>query len=769
MDQRPTTAGAAAIESGGRWALVAPNATVFVASLCIMVAELVAGRIVAQHLGASLYTWTSCIGVFLAGISLGNYIGGRVADRYASRSALSVLFILASASCLLVPALNTLIGDWPWIWDRSWPSRIFLHTTSVFVLPAMLLGTIGPVAAKMALAEGGRPAGRTLGQVYAWGAVGGIAGTYATGFYLIANWGTTSTVMAVSAVLALLGAAFGIRRWVPHCWIVLCLASWFAAVRAGGPLESYAFALRLKDRPDPDVVWEDESAYAHIWVSKVHGQDHVRTLTLDRLTHSIVDLQRPTVMLYDYTQVYDGAVDAFSAAGAPVKALVLGGGGYAFPRLLELTRPGSRIDVAEIDPAVTRAARAACGLPDDSSIRVHTADARALVADLVRRKRAGDAVPAYDYIFGDTFSGTAVPYHLTPVEFVRQLGELLGPRGVYLMTCIDMQASGRFLASMIATCRAVFPKVYVVACDTMPDDRSTFVVLGARTELDLSALEARIRGTYAFGGRVWTQDETDRFVAASRGVLLTDDFAPVENMLAAVARLRGRERSREYLDAGARAVRMGNARKAERYYEKLLSFDPANGRAYYNLGALYSQQGRVEEALAMLAKAQDVEPRLTIARDQISKILFDLGRMEEVRQLWSNLLESGDDVFAAHVNLGEISAHEGHTAAAVLHWEAATALQPGNALVRFKLAMACASLGLTEEAIGHYRAVLDAAPGFAEAYNNLGILVAQRGNHAAAAALFAEAVRLNPGLDQARDNLERTSALLRPSAAPSPR
>ncbi|MFA5251569.1 MAG: fused MFS/spermidine synthase, partial [Phycisphaerae bacterium] len=62
-----------------------PSATVFLSSACIMVLELVAGRLIARHLGSSLYTWTSVIGVVLAGITIGNYLGGRIADRFEAR------------------------------------------------------------------------------------------------------------------------------------------------------------------------------------------------------------------------------------------------------------------------------------------------------------------------------------------------------------------------------------------------------------------------------------------------------------------------------------------------------------------------------------------------------------------------------------------------------------------------------------------------------------------------------------------------------------
>src|SRR5438552_16096181 len=78
---------------------------VFVASFCTLVIELIAGRIMAPYIGVSLYTWTSIIGVVLAGMSGGNFFGGFVADRYASRQTLSLIFIaggIASLGILLV-------------------------------------------------------------------------------------------------------------------------------------------------------------------------------------------------------------------------------------------------------------------------------------------------------------------------------------------------------------------------------------------------------------------------------------------------------------------------------------------------------------------------------------------------------------------------------------------------------------------------------------------------------------------------------------------
>src|SRR5512133_3801812 len=115
---------------------------VFVSSTCTMVIELVAGRIMAPYIGVSLYTWTSIIGIVLAGISLGNYLGGVVADRRASREVLGLLFLaggLASAAILPMVAIITGVGlGWPLI------PRVVAYITFIFFLPSLVLGMVSP-------------------------------------------------------------------------------------------------------------------------------------------------------------------------------------------------------------------------------------------------------------------------------------------------------------------------------------------------------------------------------------------------------------------------------------------------------------------------------------------------------------------------------------------------------------------------------------------------------------------------------------------------
>src|SRR6266496_4253793 len=129
-------------------------AIVFISSFCLLVIELVAGRVLAPYVGVSLYTWTSIIGVVLAGISIGAWVGGVLADRYDTRSLLPLLLLLGSIASFAIVPLSNLIGS------DSFPApqnslmlRVLTLAALIFFVPSCILGTISPVAVKIALRD----------------------------------------------------------------------------------------------------------------------------------------------------------------------------------------------------------------------------------------------------------------------------------------------------------------------------------------------------------------------------------------------------------------------------------------------------------------------------------------------------------------------------------------------------------------------------------------------------------------------------------------
>lgn len=508
-----------------------PHVIVFFSAACIMVIELVAGRLIARHLGSSLYTWTSIIGVVLAGMSLGNYIGGRMADRWEPKRFVSWLFLAASMACLSTLLLNQLLILQEPFTGFNWPARVLCSVLVIFFAPAMALGTISPVMAKIAL-QRSSAVGTTIGSVYAWATVGSIVGTLATGFYLISWLGAQAVVLVVTLGLAVIGLCLGPHRIVHAFWVVVVIGALYMAHGPTASADDMGYKLGFKEM---DYIFNTDSDYQYI---KVYAEDsdrdpdrELRILALDFLIHGYIDMNDPTHLEYRYERIYRDVALRYIGGRERIAAFFIGGGSYTFPRWVMHRFPGSRVDVAEIDPLVVEANHAALGLPHDTPIRTHIGDARNALDDLPAGTR-------FDVIFGDAFNDLSVPYHLTTREFNDKLARHLRPDGAYLMNVIDDIRHGLFLGAVVATLRRTFDHVHVFCTDRdgVSPGRETFVVSASDRALDVSSW---LPGHETeFDGSALTDKDIRSLLRRSGARVLTDDDAPVENLLAPVVRAR---------------------------------------------------------------------------------------------------------------------------------------------------------------------------------------------------------------------------------------
>ncbi|WP_337173590.1 fused MFS/spermidine synthase [Paludisphaera sp.] len=642
----------------------------FIASMAFMAMEMVAGRQVARHLGSSVYGWTSVIGVLLAGLSVGNWIGGRLANGIRDEKRASWLFLVASAALLWILFLDNQpewFRDWtdqgiaPSLLSRAivmnevtlfgssyaltWPYRVLLVVTMVFFLPAVTMGTVSPVVAKLAvdrLQRRGRT-GTAIGQVYAWGMVGSIVGTFLTGFVLIDVLGTKGVLLLLAAILAITATILGtvvhavwagiplglcVIGLLPMQWTERIGEEWSIREPRGNPATT-----------EDALAHVDESNYYFIKVNNEPLADglQLRTLVLDNLIHGYFILDHPERLDYDYEHIYAmvayraakaaGKITPASAAAStaggselpdqvfadapaakapdadrppsdeeilrsPARAwmpkiasstlntLFLGGGAYTFQRHMQHVYPGTDVDVAEIDPAVTRANHVATGLPLDTPIRTAWGDAR----QFVERSQGAEQ---YDIVFGDAFNDFSVPWHLTTREFNDKIARMMSPTGVYMINIIDAYESdeealrqaereieaakvtdpdererrkearlkearrfGGFLGAWTRTARLTFPHVYIFGTNTEIGEgsRETFVVVASKQPLDLADLGERdddprffVKNRRSVARAYGPEDEREILENRSRGIILTDDYAPVENLLAPVAETRGRD------------------------------------------------------------------------------------------------------------------------------------------------------------------------------------------------------------------------------------
>ena len=191
-----------------------------------MALEIAASRLLAPHLGVSLYSWTGIIGVVLAGVMFGNWAGGRIADHSPKTETLGTCLFLAGLFTLMTLILVAVLSH---EWDQTaakfyirWPAKavnlvnerglvgkIVAWTAILFLAPMYLLGTISPQVTRLALSDWDH-AGRVAGRVYAWSCAGAIAGTFATGWGGIPLLGGVSgLILAIALVLVLLASLVG--------------------------------------------------------------------------------------------------------------------------------------------------------------------------------------------------------------------------------------------------------------------------------------------------------------------------------------------------------------------------------------------------------------------------------------------------------------------------------------------------------------------------------------------------------------------------------
>lgn len=677
------------------------NATVFLSGAGIMTIELVASRLIARFLGSSLYTWTSVLGVILAGMSLGNYLGGRMADAALNLPGrIATMFIASAAACIAILWLNAWAGSSVVLMGLSWPARILLHMAWAFLLPATVLGTISPMVAKLAI-ERSVHTGRAIGTLYAWNAVGSIAGTFLTGFFLTAWIGSVRIVVSMALLLAVLGLLYALaaRRQSggPRAaagavlGVAVFLGLFLLAVLPGQGVAAIATPLKLRDGPnEPNAIFFAETQYQILTVTAEMGNPQHREFYQDKLRHSEADLADLADLKYPYMRIYDALVNQkLGKNDKPVRLLLLGGGGYVFPNYLFRARPGSELVVVEIDPGVTRAAQQAFGLPVDAPIEIHHMDARNYIADALRKNRESPgSVPPFDFIICDSVSDYSVPYQLTTQEFMAQVKQLLKPGGVYAMNLIDAYEVGAFMNAIAQTFAKVFNDFGAISAVPVLGPRNTTVFVGSTSPLELDDIGKWTSRPDTFDGRVLTAENFMDLRARNGECVLTDDWAPVENLLAPVVREDRTGLLSGALQAGIRAAEKKDYPRAVRQFQKALEIAPQNEDALSNLAQAQELAGDEAGALDSYAAIIQLYPENVNARNQAALILVKQGYVGPALEQWGASLKINPAQPEVLNNLGAVAMQEGNREDAVRYWRQALEFAPGAPILLRNLAAA---------------------------------------------------------------------------------
>jgi spermidine synthase len=331
----------------------------------------------------------------------------------------------------LTPAVLRSTAEWA-------PALLLLIASLTILVPGALLSAVTPVVTKLRLTSLA-DTGTVVGGLSGVGTFGAIVGTVLTGFVLVARLPVSGILIGLGTLLV---AGAALVEWRTREWTGTPALT--AVVVAGGLAGTVA----------PGGC-DAETRYHCAQVVTDPDRDGGRTLLLDGVRHSYVDLDDPTFLEFTYVRALASVVDSAFPEGEPLTAHHLGGGGLTFPRYLAATRPGTRSVVSEIDGGVVRIDRERLGLSSgaDTGIDVRVEDGRLGL----RRLEDGSR----DLVVGDAFGGVSVPWHLTTVEAMTDVRRVLDEDGVYLANLID-HGDLDFARAEVATLSATFAHIALI-------------------------------------------------------------------------------------------------------------------------------------------------------------------------------------------------------------------------------------------------------------------------------------------------------------------
>jgi len=476
---------------------------VFLCGAVVMIFEIVGSRVLGPYLGTSIFIWTSLIGIILGSLSLGYWIGGRLADKRPSFSMLAWI-ILASA---LMIGFTTLVKEFflfnlpKVIEGLKWQSVV--ASIFLFAPASVLLGMVSPYAVRLKI-KALQTSGTTVGNLYAISTMGSIAGTFAAGFYLIPALGTTNILLTITLLLAILSIILFItekRTSISTFPFVLLAITGY---------NLYTFNTSAKAYVDQDTQ------YNRVWVYDATDQETGKSIKFMRINNesSSAMFFDSDELVFPYTRAYRLA-EHFTPEFKSI--LILGGAGYSFPKYCLQRYSEARVDVVEIDPELTELAREYFNLKDDPRLIIYHEDARTFL-------NRGEG--KYDVIIGDAYKSLyTIPWHLTTVESAIKAYDMLNDGGCMLQNVIASIRgdASAFLQAELATYRTVFPYVFVIAV-TNPNDLSgvqSIMMVAVKSD-QVPSFENPDREL-----AILLKGEVTEYVARDLPVL-TDEFAPVD-------------------------------------------------------------------------------------------------------------------------------------------------------------------------------------------------------------------------------------------------
>jgi spermidine synthase len=465
-------------------------------------AEIAAVRLLAPYFGASTIVWANTIGVVLVALSLGYWLGGRLADRHPSMRGLCLLALTAAGLLALVPFIADPLLDVAVDALDSISAGAFLGSLlgvlGLVAVPVLLLGAVSPYALRLAVSSV-EEAGTVAGRLYAISTAGSLVGTLTSALLFIPLVGTRRTFLIFALAISVVAVA-GLR---PR-------RRWALAPAAIAALMAVPVGTLKAEAENGRVIFETETPYQYARV--VERPSGVRVLELNEGQAQHSRYEPGTVLTGDY---WDGFLTMPFAAlnGPPRRMAILGNAAGTTARAYARLFPDTWIDGVEIDAELSEIGRRYFHMRNPR-LRLHHEDARPYLRRTDER---------YDVIALDTYRQPYIPFYLSTVEFFELAHDRLAPGGVVVVNVGHPEGQDGLEKVLSATMGEAFRHV---ARDPIEDTNT--ILAASDSEVSAERLRAAVPSLPS-GLRPTAREAAARIEGPlPGGSVYTDDRAPVE-------------------------------------------------------------------------------------------------------------------------------------------------------------------------------------------------------------------------------------------------
>lgn len=423
--------------------------TVFFSGMTSLAVELSASRLLGNVYGSSNLVWACIIGLILIYLTLGYWLGGKLADKRPEPKVFYRLLMWASLTVGLVPMIaRPLLRTASNAFDQfQIPLLVgaFITVLVLFIVPVTLIGMASPFALKLALRDA-ENAGKVSGRISAISTLGSFIGTFLPVMVLVPWIGTFRTFLFFSTVLMLVASVgFFIigegKAWLRQSWMPLVL------------ILLWVFGARGSDKASENMIYETESAYNYIQVLDVNDYRYLR-LNEGQGFHSVY---HPTELFYNgpWSQVL--VAPFFNASPHELNSVknmaVVGlAAGSTARQATAVYGEDLMIDGFEIDPKIVEVGRDYFDM-NEPNLNVIVEDGRWGLAHSEK---------AYDIISVDAYRPPYIPWQMTTLEFFQTVYDHLSEQGVMVINIGRSPLDRALVNDLATTVRQIFPTVFTM-------------------------------------------------------------------------------------------------------------------------------------------------------------------------------------------------------------------------------------------------------------------------------------------------------------------